>query len=592
MLPVLIRPDQIADPELQSTWAYYGARQLLDMIGLSYTEAPSRGGQASLPVPAQAADQYDTGLVIDPAAGQICVNCRPEAADYGPVWPILRVELEAKLPALGFPAPLGDGLAEEVVGSQADSLPLFGGVRDVKGDAAWGALGYVEAKFGEQGPLLVVQETGPDAFRITLNAPVFETIGLYLSRFSWAGNPGFKSFVRYIDALWAALQDRWGRRPVVGDYQDIFTAILRRCYRKLGLVMATKWYHPAIDGEIKLNGMLLTHDVDSVYGEPRFRGQAEQSGNPHFNFPKWRELEDRFGIKSAFYFFSPAPSREYWLPAPSYLVTEEPVLRAARELAESGWEIAPHELGHRTPAEVADEVAYFEQVTGCKPPGTRNHHLKHYPDSLKYKAAAGLLYDSTWYAEQTDTLFLCGTALPYAPLDTATGEPLDIWEFAFVIEDGIVTGGYGAGTERDTRQAVADGARGLDLIIAKNGYACFNWHQRVFALRTRLQQEPDNWVTILEGLLEHYQANARGWWNPLPGELAAFWSRRQAVQVESRAGEILVSNQGDGDCADFVLALHCDAPPLSGAQQVPQRGVFCLAAGVAAGREQTFELDR
>ncbi len=586
MLPVVVRSLCTDDPQRQSTWAYYGARQLLDMIGLSYGEAG-------------AGDDFEGGLVIDPAGGQVCVNCRPAPApDYGAVWPILRVELQAEFTPDCL-LPLGsEAGGNEVVtplppgeGPGVRALPVFGGVREVEGDVACGVLRYVETKYGGQGPLFVVQEVGDAAFRIILNAPIFETIGLYLSRFSWAGNPGYKSFVRYIDVLWAALADRWGARPVISDYQDIFTAILRRCYDRLGLVMATKWFHPAVDGQIKLNGMLLTHDVDSVYGDKAFRGRADQSDNPHFNFARWRELENRFGIKSAFYFFSPAPTQEYWLPATSYLVTDEPVLQAARELAQSGWEIAPHELGHRTAEEVAEEVAYFRQVTGCQPPGTRNHYLTNWPDSLKYKAAAGLLYDSTWYAEQTATAFLCGTVLPYAPLDVATGEPVDIWEFPFVIEDGIVTGGYGAGTQRGTEAAIADGAGGLDMILAKNGYVCFNWHQRTFARRTTLQQAPDSWVSILEGLLEYYQAHAPRWWNPLPGELARFWSRRRAVQVESRPGQIVVRDPAGADCPDLVLALHGEAPALAGAEQVPGRDLSCLALGLAAGEEKTIRLD-
>jgi len=592
MLPVIITPRHTDDPQLQSTWAYYGARQLLDMIGLSYVEAAP-------------GDDHEATLVIDPASGQICVNCEPSPGpDYGEVWPILRVELQAEFTP-DSPLPPGEGSG--VRGNKAvtplppgegpgvrapDSLPVFGGVRDIQGDVACGVLRYVEAKYGEQGPLFVVQHVGDGAFRIIFNAPIFETIGLYLSRFSWAGNPGYKSFVRYIDVLWAALEDKWGARPVVSDYQDIFTAILRHCYDRLGLVLATKWFHPAIDGEIKFNAMLLTHDVDSVYADSGFRGQQDQSDNPHFNFARWQELESRFGIKSAFYFFSPAPTHQYWLPTPGYLVTDEPVMQAARELAESGWEIAPHELGHRTAEEVAAEVAYFEHVTGRKPPGTRNHYLTNWPDSLKYKAAAGLLYDSTWYAEQTDTSFLCGTVLPYAPLDTASGRPLDIWEFAFVIEDGIVTGCYGADTERGTKEAIADGARGLDIIIARSGYACFNWHQRTFARQTELQHAPDSWVSILEGLLEYYQARAPRWWNPLPGQLAQFWSRRQAAQVESRPGEIVVRNSADDDCPDLVLALHGEAGrAIRGAEKVPGRGISCIAAGLAADEEKTIRLD-
>jgi len=147
---------------------------------------------------------------------------------------------------------------------------------------------------------------------------------------------------------------------------------------------------------------------------------------------------------------------------------------------------------------------------------------------------------------------------------------------------------------RDTAEAIADGARGLDAIIAHNGYACFNWHQRTFAMKTALQSEPDNWVTILEGLLDHYQTHAAKWWNPLPGELARFWSHRAEVHIESTPECILVRNLDHEDCnalpnADFVLALHTDAQ-IAGGEPVPQCGVVCLPAGVEAGEQRRIDL--
>jgi len=433
MLPVLIRPKNIADPQLQSTWAYYGARQLLDMMGISYVEAAPGG-------------DYDPSLVIDPAAGQICVNSRPRnPVDHGPIWPVLRLQLQAVF----APDPL------EICTQAPESLPVFGGVRGLGGNNPCGTLRWADEIYGDHGPFMIADHARDHVLRLTFNAPVFETIGLYLSRFSWAANPGFNSFVRYIDVLWAAVEEKWGAVPVVSDYQDVFTALLRYCYSHLGLVMATKWFHPAVDGDIKLNGMLLTHDVDSVYADRSFREQADQSDNAHFNFARWRELEERFGIKSAFYFFSPAPLQSYWLRQPSYLISDEPVLAAARQLAEDGWEIAPHELGHRTPAEVADEVAYFEEVTGHKPLGTRNHVLTHYPETLKYKAAAGLLYDSTWYAEQTSTSFLCGSVFPFAPLDTATGLPTDNLGGSPPFFEGGGAGGGGGGAAAAGGRAAA-----------------------------------------------------------------------------------------------------------------------------------------
>jgi hypothetical protein len=398
---------------------------------------------------------------------------------------------------------------------------------------------------------------GEGGWRIWLNAPVLETIGLYLSRYSWDANPGFERFVKYIDVLWSVLQPRWGAVPVVSEYQRVFERILSACYGKLGLPMVTTWYHPAINGQIMRNGLLLSHDVDSVYKSPEFRGRDDQTGNAHWNFSKWEDVENKFGVKSVFYLFSPSPDETYWLDRPGYLLSDGPVLDAALRLAQGGWEIAPHCLGHATAREVAAEIEHFRQLTGVMPPGTRNHYLKHKAPSLNYKAAGGLRYDSTWYAEQTNSSFLCGTVLPHAPLNAATGMDADIWEFAFVVEDGIVMGCYGTDHARTTEDAVDEGRVCVDQIIARNGYVCLNWHQRTFD-RMSADDGPgaDNWVETYQGIIEYYQSNAAMWWNPLPGQLADFWSRRSDVVIESDGGEVVVSNAGASDFEELVVRYH------------------------------------
>ncbi len=559
MVPIVIRPGAAGSSEERPLWAFYGARQLLDMIGLSYRIV---------------ADDTPTeaDLVIDPGRGQVCVRCEPTGEENaGPIAPELRVEFQAEF----APDPVG------LLGPCGGSLPVIGGLAE-DADASGVGCGRVWCAldtYPQTGPLLRVEQTDPDGWRITFCVPFFEMIGLYLSRFSWQGNPGFKGFVRHIDLLWSALEERWGGVPVVSKYQAMFQNMLKACYGKLGATMVTKWYHPAIEGRIRRSGLLLSHDVDSVYKSAEFSGRESQQGNAHWNFPKWEALESEYGLRSAFYLFSPSPEQEYWLSQPAYLLSDAPVLEAALGLAAKGWEIAPHELGFRTADEVAAEVARFRELTGIMPPGTRNHHLKHAVDSLMHKAAGGLKYDSTWYAEQTQSSFLCGTMLPYAPLNAHTGEPVDIWEFAFVVEDGIVMGCYGVDGGRSTEGAITDGVRVLEQVIAGNGYVCLNWHQRTFDhMGGTYEGAPENWIGAYRGLIEYYQANADDWWSPLPGELAAFWSRRQAVTLDSIGDEILVQNDGPTDAADLVLCIH------DGAVQ------RLVEAPVASGERRSFGL--
>lgn len=565
MLPKVIIPCDTADPTRRSTWAFYGATQLLDMIGLSYRLADN------------VAD-CESQLIIDPAAGQICVNCEPLAIADAPIAPELRVQFKA----LFAPDPFG-------FAPQAAHLPIFGGMRDLDGAITGGALTILNSEYALSGPLYIYESVGESGFRITFNASIFETVGLYLSRFSWKSNPGFQGFVRYVDVLWEAVADEWGQCAVVNEYQDFFTALLRYCFERLGLVMATRWFHPCVDGQIRLSAMSVSHDVDSVYDDPAWRGVDDQTGNTHWNLDHWRKFENRFGVKSAFYFFAPHPEEDYWLQKPSYLVTDPQLLPAVCALAADGWEIAPHCLGYRTDSELSSEIAYFSRVTGYAPAGTRNHHLRHTSDSLHFKAAAGLTYDSTWYAEQTSSTLLTGTVLPYAPIDPASGLSAGIWEFGFVVEDGIVTGCYGIGTARDTAGGVADGVTTLNTVFAKNGYVCFNWHQRTFAMRTDRQREGESWVDMLAGLIEYFQAKAPDPWYPLLGELAHFWSLRDAVEVESCPERIIVRNVGAEDFPECVVALHSDRHVACDNELLlPARGICCIPTPLSAGGSITL----
>lgn len=561
MLPVLLRPSSASSPEQRSLWAFYGAGQLLDMMGLSYRVCTVE-------------ECADEDLVIDPGRGQVCVRCSPCGEERaGPITPELRVEFQAEF------APDSAGL----LGSREGSLPLIGGLcaLPTAGEFDCGRVWCARDTYAETGPLLRVERVGEGGWRMTFGAPVFETVGLYLSRFSWAADPGFTRFVRYVDVLWSQLEQHWGAVPVVSQYQAMLERLLRACYEKLALPMVTKWFHPAIDGRIRRSGLLLSHDVDSVYKTPEYRGRENQEGNAHWNFSKWQALESEYGLKSAFYLFSPSPGEDYWLRQPAYLVSDPPVLAVARELAGNGWEIAPHELGFRTPDEVAAEVRRFTELTGVVPPGTRNHYLKHTAHSLGYKAAAGLLYDSTWYAEQVHSSFLCGTVLPHAPLDTSTGEPVGLWEFAFVVEDGIVMGCYGMESGRTTEGAVADGARVVDRSTALNGYVCLNWHQRTFDRMSTYEGAPENWVGAYRGLIEHFQRHAPDWWSPLPGELADFWTRRQSVQIDNIGRGVSVSNAGRRDASDLVLCIH-------GTRAAKERRL--VSVPVTAGETLTVDL--
>ncbi|MCE5240815.1 hypothetical protein LLH23_20320 [bacterium] len=559
-----------------ATWAWYGATQALGMLGVTYDERAPEGGLEQ---------PY---IIIDPARGQLCLNCEPdgEPADL-PTADIARVTHEACL--------AGPTVEE------AQVLPLMGLPRAAGAGVAVGEIRRLDGA-APPAPFLTVAQEG-DASRIHLAGRVFETIGLYLSRFSWAGDPGWQRFVREVDDLWdLQLRERWGGQAVVDDYVQITAGLLCQLCAEAGEPLVTVWPHPFRDGQVKRQGFLVSHDVDQLFADQALRTQLDQSANPRFFPPRWRQFESDLNIRSAFYLFCAKPGEKYWLE-PNYSIADPAVLREAQAFLEGGWEVSLHQISHETAAEVRGEVEFLLEILGLdRPTGTRSHHLKHTFDTLAHKAAAGLRYDSTWYAEQATSGLLCGTLLPFRPLDCRTLEPVGLWEFPFVIEDGIVFGVYGEGTGRDVAGAIANGKPLLDLAVAHDGFVCFNWHQRTFSQMSSYPGVADCWPPAMAGLIRALRDQSPATWNPLPVELADWCSRREGVRVTAAEGKVTVHNTGNCDCDDVVLCLHLprgqgcpleaigrDVP--AGAEFLGHQGSRCLYAVplvVCAG--QTAEL--
>jgi hypothetical protein len=277
-----------------------------------------------------------------------------------------------------------------------------------------------------------------------------------------------------------------------------------------------------------------------------------QAGNRWFNFPRWADLETSLGVRSVFFLMSPDPALEYWC-APGYNLADPVVTRAAWRLAQRGWEVSIHQLGVDRQELLDGERRWFEQAMRAPPTGTRSHYLKHLPHTLALKAAAGHAYDSTWYAETTETSFLCGTTKPFGPFGlTAPGERTRLWEFPFVAEDGIIFGVYGD-SPREVEAAVAEGRKALSQAMRHNGYVCLNAHQRTFARMSGYPGAPDDWTPAYERLIREFQSQSPALWSPLPRELASWWSAREQVTLESTPEGLLATNEGRGPIGDLVV---------------------------------------
>ena len=519
---VVIDPEAPADDTL--AWAQYGATQALTMLGISFQVATRDELREVREVP----------LLVAPAQG---MATRVRGID---------VRDPARL------GPTSDFLS---VGSAAKSLPLFGARQEAGAP--------------------YVLERRQDSLACQLAPGLFATIGLYLSRFSWEGSPvAGGSFVQQIDALWdQQLAPRWGYVPVVDEHLLTVEEALIALYGDLGVPYARKWSQPIRGGRICTQGLILTHDVDGTYEADQFRDMATatawhltdpdalqpltQARNRWFNFRRWVDLEAQLGVKSAFFLMSPDPALDYWC-SPGYNIADAPVTAAAWRLAQLGWEVSIHQLGADRQELLDGERRWFERAMGTPPTGTRSHYLKHAPSTLALKAASGHAYDSTWYAETTQTSFLCGTTRPFGPFGLAApGQPTRLWEFPFVAEDGIIFGVYG-GTPRDIAGAIAEGRKILVQALRHNGFVCLNAHQRTFARMSSYRGTPDDWTPAYEGLVRELQASSPALWAPLPRELASWWSAREQVALDSRPEALVVTNEGPAPIGDLVIVRQAE----------------------------------
>jgi peptidoglycan/xylan/chitin deacetylase (PgdA/CDA1 family) len=146
--------------------------------------------------------------------------------------------------------------------------------------------------------------------------------------------------------------------------------------------------------------LILTHDVDWPYNGPgkshvlarqdRFAPEIiekvhSKGFNPYFGVPKVREVEEKFGIHSSFYF---RPQYDDGSPVAEYSQT-------LRDLKAHGWEVGLHANNTATLEDVNKEKAAIETALGAPIVGCRIHCLRIQEHTYPNFKAAGIKYDSS-----------------------------------------------------------------------------------------------------------------------------------------------------------------------------------------------------
>jgi peptidoglycan/xylan/chitin deacetylase (PgdA/CDA1 family) len=232
----------------------------------------------------------------------------------------------------------------------------------------------------------------------------------------------------------------------------------------------------------------LTHDVDRVKktyqyvtkcrkGNLRQIRQLFEFGNPYWGFPIIMNLEDKFEVRSTFFFLQESKKinllrpQDWALSVGKYRFDNKKVYEIIQILNRNGWEIGLHGSyeSFRNEDLLREEKEELEQVVGAEVMGIRQHYLQlEIPQTWKIQHKIGFLYDAS-FGFRDRIGFREERYLPFYPLDNS------LLEIPLALMDGALFSNYGSEDvvwgECLNLIKTAERQRGLLTVL---------WHQRVF----------------------------------------------------------------------------------------------------------------
>lgn len=146
--------------------------------------------------------------------------------------------------------------------------------------------------------------------------------------------------------------------------------------------------------------LILTHDVDWPLNGPRkahvlarrdrfapeiIAKVTKEGFNPYYGIPKIMEIEEKFGVRSTFFF---RPRYDDGNEVSQYR-------EAMKSLIGGGWEVGLHCNNTATFEQVTEEKTLVEKSAGRAVCGSRVHYLKVLDSTFENLAKAGIKYDSS-----------------------------------------------------------------------------------------------------------------------------------------------------------------------------------------------------
>jgi peptidoglycan/xylan/chitin deacetylase (PgdA/CDA1 family) len=249
----------------------------------------------------------------------------------------------------------------------------------------------------------------------------------------------------------------------------------------------------------------LTHDVDRIKktyqyitksGKGNRRGirQIFEFENPYWCFPIIMDIEDKFEVRSTFFFLQESKKinllkpKDWALSVGKYKFNNKKVYEIIQILNRNGWEIGLHGSYESCKHEdlLKEEKTDLEQVLGTAVMGIRQHYLHlEIPKTWRIQQKVGFLYDAS-FGFRDRIGFREERYLPFHPFDNS------FLEIPLALMDGALFSNYG-NEDAVWREC-------LDLIITaerQRGLLTVLWHQRVFN-----EDEFPGWCNVYVKILQ------------------------------------------------------------------------------------------
>lgn len=262
----------------------------------------------------------------------------------------------------------------------------------------------------------------------------------------------------------------------------------------------------------------LTHDVDrvkktwwqSLYYFTKTRKLyhlkilLNKRSNPYWNFSKIVKIEDKYGVRSTFFFLNESKKLEFLKPSTyklslgRYDINSPEIVGIIKELDKNGWEIGVHGSydSYKNKELLAKEKRVLERIVGHRVIGIRQHYLNlEIPTTWQLQKEVGFKYDAS-FGYRRDVGFKENKIIPFRPFE----EEDDFLVIPTTIMDSALFYKY---------PALGNAWRKILEIFKyaeKNGaLITVLWHQRVFN-----EKEFPGWSKIYEKIIQ--EGVKRGAW--------------------------------------------------------------------------------